>query len=172
VSSDDKQARPSQPPEFKRKFHLYPYQYLTLPLLFLIPILALLGVFGESGDVKDAANTALAVRVEYTSRIRYQLAAPLTVYVTNQTTDVIDRITVRLDHTYIEGFSWASFTPDVTTLTDDAYFVELEAVQPGETRAVAVDLQAERIGNYTGNVIVEARGIEPITVHLETFLFP
>jgi hypothetical protein len=50
--------------------------------------------------------------------------------------------------------------------------VTLEEIAPGETQTVTVDLKAEKIGAFTGAVTVEGNGIEPVSVRLESLLFP
>jgi hypothetical protein len=172
LGEEKKDPQPPQPPQLDRKFQLHPYQYIAIPLLFLMPVLALLGVFGETVTTKTGSNEDLTVRVEYTSRIRYKMLAPLTVYITNRTDTPLETLTVRFDRAYIEGFSQVTFTPQAQTVDEDAYVVELQDVQPGETRVVEGDLQAEKYGEYKGSVMVSADGVDSVDVMLEAFLFP
>jgi hypothetical protein len=40
----------SPPGDFLPKIAFYPFQYIGIPILFLIPLLALFGVFGKWSD--------------------------------------------------------------------------------------------------------------------------
>jgi hypothetical protein len=172
MSNHDGGLQPPQPPEFRREFRLHPYQYIMLPLIFVIPLLALLGIFGEMGAVIETTNHDISLHVDYTSRIRFSLAAPLTLSVTNQTSAVIDTLIVSFDQAYLAGFSRVNFTPDVMTITGEDVRIDLGTLQPGETRTVVVDLQAEKVGRYTGEIRIEGEGIDPLSIHLETVTFP
>lgn len=172
MSSENNEPRPPQPPEFQRRLHLYPYQYLLIPLLFLIPVLAILGVFGETIVTQAADNPALSVQVEYSSRTRHKVSAPLKVFVTNQTNDDMTNLNVQFDRDYIDAFLWLSFLPVVTSVTDEAYIVTIEDLPAGQTQAVTVDLKAEKLGAFSGTVTVEGETIDPISVRLESLLFP
>jgi hypothetical protein len=172
VSSDNSEMRPPQPTEFKRKFQLYPYQYILMPLIFLIPILALLGVFGETTTTQDQANRDLAMRITYNSRSRHRLSTVIKVYITNQTDAPLSNLNARFDRGYMDGFEWVSFLPTVTEVTDDAYIITLETIPAGETHAITVDLKAKHIGLFAGLVTVEGDGIEPVSIRLESFTFP
>jgi hypothetical protein len=172
VPDDTNPPRPPQPPEFERKFQLYPYQYILLPLIFLIPLLALFNVFGETHATHEAASSDVSVQVEYLSRSRHKLSAPIMVYITNQTDAALTDVTVQFDRDYIDAFLWLSFQPVVTAVTDDAYIVTIEEIPPGDTYGVTVDLKVEKIGSFAGMVTVEGDGLDPVSVRLESILFP
>lgn len=172
MSSENNEPRPPQPPEFQRKLQLYPFQYILIPLLFLIPVLAILGFFGETVAIQSANNPSLSVQVEYWSRTRHKVGAPLKVRITNQTDSDMTDINVHFDRDYIDAFLWLSFLPTVTSVTDEDYIVTIDDLPAGQTQAVTVDLKAEKIGVISGTVTIEAETIEPISVRLESLLFP
>src|SRR5690606_827994 len=61
-----------QPSTKPRHLALHRFQWIALPLMFLVPVLALLGLFGEStGQVHDERG-ALALYADYPTRYRYK----------------------------------------------------------------------------------------------------
>jgi hypothetical protein len=159
---------PPEPPSVPRRFRLYGYQWVGIPILALIVLLALLGTFGVSRAEARATGPGIAVRVEYPSRIRYKQMQSLRVWVTNTSPTRLDTVEVSFDEEYIGRFSNVSFTPSVT----QAYRVPLTAVRPGETRLLDVDLQAERYGANPGRISVTAGGRDTTAVLVSTLVFP
>jgi hypothetical protein len=173
VPDDTNPPRPPQPPEFERKFQLYPYQYITMPLIFLIPILALLGLFGDADATQQADSQDISVQVEYPARTRYKVATILKLYITNHTDAPLSNLDVSFDRNYIDAFLELNFLPVVSAVTEDAYIVTLEeTIPPGETHAITVDLHAEKFGVFAGTIMVDGDTIEPVSVRLESLLFP
>ena len=72
-----------QPPPFHPRPQFAPLQLIGIPLLALLPILALIGIFGESMSSVQASNAEIALQVDYVSRLRYRMQDALTVAVTN-----------------------------------------------------------------------------------------
>jgi hypothetical protein len=159
--------QPPQPPEVGRSLRLYRYQWVGLPVLGLIVVLALLGVFGNTSGEATARGDALALRVEHPTRFRYKEIAPLRVWVTNGSGRTIDTVRVHFATAYVLAFSNASFTPSVTA----PFVVELAEVRPGETRLVAGELQAERYGSHEGTVAAVSAS-DSVAVAVETLVFP
>jgi hypothetical protein len=60
-------ASPPSPPEIQRKLAFYPYQIIGLVMILAVPLLAVLGVFGETFAEVTASNSNLAVQVTYTA---------------------------------------------------------------------------------------------------------
>lgn len=100
-----------QPPEVGRRPRLYGYQWVGLPLIALVVILALLGVFGESFGETAEEGSALSMRIEYPTRFRYKEINPIHVWMTNRTTQALDTVTVAFDKSYLLEFSNVSFIP-------------------------------------------------------------
>lgn len=76
-------GQPPQPPEVEKKALFHREQLLGIPLLMLLSILALFGVFGESVAEVNQANETLAVRVGYPTRNRYTMDNALEIRVQN-----------------------------------------------------------------------------------------
>jgi hypothetical protein len=73
LSEKEQVQQPPQPPEIEKNLAFYPEQWIGIPFLMLLPILALLGVFGEGYNEASASSDALAITVEYPTRNRYSL---------------------------------------------------------------------------------------------------
>jgi len=156
----------------ERKVQLYPYQLIGLPLLFLLPVLALLGVFGERSDRVSAANEAVRLQVEYPTRYRYKMIEPLTIEVANLTSQSPVTITVAISRTYVEQFSTVTFTPQPSEITPENYVVEVANVPAGATRYVDMELQAERYWRHPGGIAASVAGAPPVETSISTWVFP
>ncbi|MAS34936.1 MAG: hypothetical protein CL610_13080 [Anaerolineaceae bacterium] len=163
---------PPDSPQIKRQLAFYSFQYIGIPLIFLLPLLAVLGVFGESFAVINATSADLALRVDYPTRYRYGLINDMEVIVRNLSDEPIPDLTVSFSVDYINQFAFVTFTPSAELLTGEVYEVELEAVLPGESRRVRVELQAQQYGLHSGTVSVRADSLEPVHVPVSTFVFP
>ncbi len=164
-----------QAPEIKEKWIFKNVQKFGVPLLMLIPLLALFGLFGESFETVRADGEALSVEVRYPTRLRYKMTNPLTVSVENISSQTVPTVTVKVSEDYISAFTAVTFRPSVAVITPDAYYVQLSNLQAGETRRVVVDLQAERYWSHEGSIGVAAGSLAaPSDIELDvgTFVFP
>lgn len=158
-----------QAPDSPRRFQLHGYQWVGLPLLFLVPILALLGVFGETLERVEAAGIDLALEVEYADRYRYKQINTAEAWVENRSGMQLDTVVVAFDEAYARQFSTLTFIPSATK----PFEVELYDLAPGERRLVWAELQAERYGRHTGDLRVYVPGrADTTSVTLSTFVFP
>jgi hypothetical protein len=152
-----------------RHLRLHRYQWIGLPLLFLVPILALLGTFGDSTDREADATAELALAVEYPARHRFKQIHTVEVRVENLSGRVLDTIVVSFDPEYVLRFSGLAFIPGV----EEPFEVVLRDVQPGEIRLVVAELQSEEYGRHTGEVRAHAVGaVDTAAVVLSTLIFP
>ena len=164
--------QPPQPPQMERKIQLYPYQWIGVPLLFLLPVLALVGLFGERLTAVSAANEAVRLQVEYPARSRYRINEPLIIEVTNLTGQGPITMTVTISRAYIEQFSSVTFTPQPNEITPEAYVVEVVNVPAGGARYVSVELQAERYWRHTADISAFVEGAAPVQTSISTWVFP
>lgn len=164
--------KPPDMPPFNRGLNIPPYQMIGMALMFIIPVLALLGVFGNTQTSSQEEDNVLDVEVIYPTRLRYKMIDSLIISVENTSNTMLDTITVEVDQDYISRFSTVQFTPSVKSVTNDAYIVELSDVAPGETRIVSVMLQAEQYGPHAGTVNVYTGDREPLRFSIETFSIP
>lgn len=159
--------QPPAPPTTHPRIRIRTQQLVGLILLAAIPVLAVLGVFGEKTGEARAETSELELRVRYPARLRYKTLHPLEVHVRNLSDRPLDRVTVRFADAYISQFSNVQFMPSV----NKAFEVELRDVQPGEERLVSAELQAERYGRHSGTVTATT-GPTSVTAPLQTFTFP
>lgn len=152
-----------------RRLKLYTAQWIGLPLIFLVPILALLGVFGESREVVEGRSDELRMTVEYPTLYRYKQIDRVQVLVTNESNTTLDTVVVAFDPAYVSRFSTLMFIPSAKVPFD----VELLDVGPGQTRRVWAELQGEAYGRHRGTIEAYRQGgLDTARVFVSTVIFP
>jgi hypothetical protein len=172
MSQDNQNSGPPDAPEIKRRLMFHPLQLIGMPLVILIPVLALLGFFGETQQNRQISSPDFGLYVEYYDRTRYQSEAMVRAAVRNLTDEPIPAVTVAFDRDYIDSFSEVTMMPDVRQITERDYEVELTNLLPGQTYWITLDMKGEKYGQHQGSVTVEAEGLESVEVNLSTFIFP
>jgi hypothetical protein len=158
---------PPRAPSIEPRIHLSWKQRLGFPIMLVIPILALFGVFGERDAHARAKSASLEMIVSYPSRMHYRQVQLLQVTVRNLSSTVADTVKVAFDTSYISRFSGVRFNPSPKT----AYTVDLTDVKPSETRLVSVELEGQVYGSQRGAVVAR-HGTDSAMVHLRTLVFP
>ncbi len=164
-----------QPPEIEKQWTFSTLQKLGVPLLVLVPLLALFGLFGESVATATESGDTFAVEISYPSRYRYGMHGALAVRVENRTDQAVPTATVSFDRDYLSQFANVSFTPEPDGATAAATYVELDDLQPGEVRVVSVELEADRYWRHEGTVAVSVGGVDDppdVAVELSTLVYP
>jgi hypothetical protein len=159
--------QPPRPPAHDRGIRLNRTQLIGVPLLGLIPMLAIFGVFGEHWDSRVADGATLRTTIEFPDRFRSRLSRPITVLVENRSGRLLDTVAVTFDAAYIERFTAVNFLPDV----EDSYVVKLKDVRPGQTRRVHLELEGDQVGRHTGRVLVRS-GTDSSMIGIHTIVFP
>lgn len=162
-------------PDIAKEWRFKIVQKLGVPLLFLIPVLALLGVLGPSAETVAESGEALSLQVTYPTRFRYKTIESMSIRVTNISSQTAPTVTVKLDRDYLSTFSNLSFQPSVDEVSDDGYYVQLTDMEAGETRRVELEMQAEAYWVHRGVTEVAVGGVEApsdAAVTLETFVLP
>lgn len=80
MNSDDWTGSPAAP-EIPRALRLTTLQKIGLPILFIISVLALFGVFRERYASDAAVGSGMAIRLWYPDRIHYRQTMPLRITV-------------------------------------------------------------------------------------------
>jgi hypothetical protein len=158
---------PPEPPEIRRSLSLYRFQLIGLPFLLAIPLLALFGVFGERWQDVRSSQGVLEVSGRYPAVFRYKMIDAIELHVRNRGDAVIDTITVALDTAYAARFSTITAVPPFT----GPFELDLTAVEPGASRRVRIEIQAERYWSHSGHVTVAA-GSDTIRIPLTTVVYP
>lgn len=177
MSAQQKTPQPPQPPPFERRIMLPALQLIGIPLLMLLPILAVAGVFGSSMTTESAANDALALRVESPIRTRYNLPDRLHIEVTNLASSQPVTVTVEFSRAYVDAFADVSFFPDVQEVTPEVYRVALPEIAAGEARVIDVEARADKYWQHIGQVTASVANGSPggdaaVSVPLRTFTYP
>lgn len=168
MTPPDRPPQPPPPPEIDRRFRLYPWQWVGLPILVLIPVLALFGVFGHTRGAARAMTSALELDIQYSTRYRFKEIQPMYVRVRNRSDRTLDTVTVAFDTAYVARFSTVTFRPDISR----SFEVELTDLRPGEVRLVAVELQGEMYWRHQGLVSSWHAGGDTASARVSTFIFP
>lgn len=167
-SDVDRLPNPPDAPETRRSVSMHTYQWIGIPLLLLVPLLAVLGAFGESWQTARAKAGPLDVTVTYPTKYRYKQINSMEVHVRNTGASVLDTVTVAFDTVYGTRFSTITSVPAFT----DAFEVSLVALQPGESRLAWIELQAERYWRHQGDLSITAGAADTIRIPLSTIVYP
>lgn len=159
-------------PEFKRRVKLYPYQWIGIPLIMLIPILTALGVFGVTLEDATNANSIIRLNVQYPTRTRFDINSPMVITVENLTDTPLGTVTIALDLAYISGFDIGGALPSITRITATSIEVDFTPIPPHEKRSFRLDLTADQYGTQSGRVTASSLNGAPLEVPLSTFVFP
>jgi len=162
-----KDREPPPPPHIAPKVRLGPSEKVGLPFLFLLPILAVAGVFGPRTEKVEAAAGPLAMSVEYPARLRFENSERLLVRVRNGGASPVSGISLAFDPEYMHAFSPATFDP----APDVSYLIDIDTLDPGESRLVSVQLTADEYGPHRGWVTLSS-GETKGRIKLQTFIFP
>ena len=163
---------PPKPLDVGRGIEFSPLQAVGLALIFAIPLLALLGVFGNTTAQAGASQAELSAQLRYPSRLRYQTVSVAYLVVRNESSQDITDVTVGFDRDYVEAFKDVRFTPDVDQVTGEAYQVHLSDIPPGKSRLVTLEGKAIRYWLLRGAVTIAAPHGEPLELDFRTFVFP
>lgn len=162
-----KNQEPPLPPHIPPKVRLHRSEKLGLPFLFILPALAVIGVFGPKIEVTEGRSGAVEWSAEYPSRLRYQDTERLVVRVQNRSQSPLPELKLAFDPTYIHAFTAVAFEPT----PDTPYVVNIRNLEPGQSRLVSVQLTAKEYGPRQGWVSLSAEGIRA-HAELSTFIFP
>jgi hypothetical protein len=163
---------PPKEPAILRKLHLYVFQYIGIPLILLIPILALSGVFNQQFAQLQQENDALALSIHYPNRSRYEVLSNVTINIENKTEETIPLVLLSISKSYLKEFFVIDILPLVSQITEENYEVELEEIASEESRLVTIDLEGDIYGEHTATVSLASEGIEPLSLTIKTFVFP
>jgi hypothetical protein len=161
-----------QPPPLQRKVQFHWVQLLGVPLLMVLPILGMLGLFGETFTTERAENQLLAMQVEYATRYRHKMSNPMRVTITNLSDQSPITVTIAFDRAYLDQFSNPMFMPDPTRITDQAYELELKEMETGETQVAEVELQGNEYWHHMGVISASIAGGEFVQLSVGTTIYP
>lgn len=147
---------------------------VLLALLTLIPVLALLGFFGQRPTTSSAANDAAALEVYSPTRARGGLL--FTTRITVEARRELRHAAVVFDPGWFEGMQVNSITPDPVWQRSDDGRVELGlgTLPAGEKSVTFVQFQVDptNLGHRSQDVELTANGRQPLRVDRAITLLP
>lgn len=174
MSKHTEQSHPTPPeaPDAPRRVNLSGPQIAAAVLLLILPVLAALGVFGESFGTADASGGEIRLSAEYPSRLRFLLDSSLRVTVENTGQQTLSAPELHFERGYIDQFVNISFVPPATEATGDAYIVALSDLAPGDSQVVTVQMQGSRYGRHEGRIWVSINGQTAVELNVSSIVFP
>lgn len=154
-------------PRLNGRIALTAKQRFGLPFIAAVPLLALLGLFGERTALSVDRSKTVDVAVTYPERLRYRQTQPLRVMVRNRSADPIDSALVSFDTAYIAGFSDVRFDPPDRS----AFVVPIAHLAAGASSLVSVSLSGDAYGRHRGRIVVTANG-DSLAIAISTLVFP
>ncbi|HSI73890.1 MAG TPA: hypothetical protein VK934_12005 [Fimbriimonas sp.] len=173
-SEDQTKREPIAPPQslsIKRRFKFYPTQALGLPLIALLPLLALFRVFDTTLETAKATQNGLTLVVRYPVKLRHRTIEPMQLSVRNDSHSVREKIELKVNREFIQRFRDASFNPNITEVDEQSYIVEFLDVMPGELRTLEIDLEAATAGTLTAHCSAKA-GESEVGTDVSTWIYP
>lgn len=142
-------------------------ELIGMLLLAAIPAAAILGVFGPIQAEASAENDAVSLRVTFPKVMRHRTHQDLLVRVRNRTDQELAGVQISVDDRYLGAFNRVLFSQAAT----GAFAVTLEGIAPGETRLIAVELEADGYGLHRGEVRAMVDGRD-LVADVATFMLP
>jgi hypothetical protein len=161
-------AEPPPAPDLRRHVRLYTAQWIGIPVLMLVPLLALLGLFGENRARLEAARDGLDTTVDYPTRLRTGQRTHIELHVHNRSDLPAEDVTVRFEPRYFEHAFNLLFIP----VPDAPYEVKLPALAPGAAGRVRVEFELEQRWRNTGGISVFRDGQDTAHTRISTFILP
>lgn len=159
---------PPPPPDTRRRIRLYPAQWVGVPILLLLPVLALAGVFGETRATSSLTHDGVHYDVEYPTRLRAGQHSVVQVRATLLGGAAGDTLEVELDAGWMQRFTRISVVPEPET----PWRMLLPLAEPGQSAEVRIELEGRRLWRAEGAVRVRRAGGQPRDVAIRTFVFP
>lgn len=90
--------------------------------------------------------------MQYPLTQRFKIRAPLRITLTNIGENDLPRVELSLLAQYVFAFSDVAMTPGPDRVTDGAFIFGFEGLEPGESRLLAMEMQAQRYWHSEGSV--------------------
>lgn len=163
---------PERAPDIERRVAFRPTQAIGLPLILILPVLALFKVFDTTPARIVGEADGLRLELKYLERLRYRSFDPMEVTLVNETGGTLAKVKVTVDRNYVDRFFQPQFLPDVAEQDENGYVVEIDDFKSGDRRTVSLYLEADEVGRKDGRVIAEAEEGPRVEASFSTFVFP
>ncbi|MFZ5477766.1 MAG: hypothetical protein ACOZNI_13405 [Myxococcota bacterium] len=156
------------PAEARHRFHLPALQSIGMPILGLVTLLAVLGVFDPAHESRLVWAGDLAVVVRWPTRLRETQAEVAEIELRNEGTAPFSA-SVAFEGAWLDAFRDVHVDPGA----EEARSVAFADIGPGESRRVRVQLRAERSGWHRGTVhVLRTPGDRVAAVPVGTWVLP
>lgn len=158
-------------PKFERKIRIYPFQAVGFAAVFLVPVLALAGVFGSTTQMTSQTLDNVELTVTYSSRAHVRKYETLNISVRNRSREVMPVVNVSLDRAFLNNYTNLSFTPAPHEINSEAYEVQLHDIPPGGIQIITLSHEGQVSGAHSGTVTATV-GDGSVSVPVDVFIFP
>lgn len=163
---------PPQAPAFERRLQFARLQLVGMPLVMLVPMLALAGLLGGRREHAERRADDVVVDVAYEGRARYEASSRIEVKVHNAGAVPLAAAQVEIERALLEGFSEVMTSPAVAAIEGDAHVVALGELAPGATRMVIVEFRPSQPGRVRGGVRARVGESARVRVPVEMLVLP
>jgi hypothetical protein len=147
-----------------------PAQIVGVPLLMMIPVLALFGTFDEKITTVSTSDNQIQLEVTYPERYRYSTDNALTISVENHAEAPLDQLEVTLSREFVDHYKDVKFTPEPVVITDEHYTFRLDNLEPGEARQIHLEFAGGRYGRVRG--LITAQSESHLEQEISLFALP
>lgn len=166
-------AEPPSPPQLPPRIRIGRVQAVGVPLLALLPAIALTGLLGErEGHAGNRSATGVSLQVDYPEVLRYRTTHGLDITVRNEGAAPLAEASLQIDQSYLKAFTRPQMTPTAQRVTQQHQEVPLGPLAPGEVRRVVATLEADNYGSHSGRVRLAAPAGVDVAVDVSTLVLP
>jgi hypothetical protein len=163
----DLHAQTPQPPTVHPRLRFHKVELAGMALIALLPLAAILGLFGPASAQINARIGDLRIEAEYPERLRTAMAERISIELVNDGSRSLSDVTVSLDREFMRGFDEVAFTPE----PQRPYEIELATIDPGGRERIEIEVHGAEYGLHEGRIRVEGGGIGG-SLPVRTLIFP
>lgn len=163
---------PPEPPEIERRVLLSLKQICSILFILLIPLLALIGVFGPESKQLSIDGVNVNMQIEYPAMTRNGLPTKFQISLLNKSAQDLTMLRAIIDRSYLKNFNGVRSTPEIKEINNDNYVITFPNIPAGETRRLLIDLQPQRIGRHKGTIIISDGESDIIDLSMHTVILP
>lgn len=168
---------PAGPPVFRRAVRLGRLEAIGIPVLALLPVLALFGQLGPSTALVTATSengtSRVELSVEHPWVVRHRGQTELVVDVRNAGTQALEGLRIGIDEAYLGRFAQVEMLPPAQSDASGHVEVAMPPLSAGERATVRVQLEAGNWGEFGGSVrVADAERIALVSLDMSTRVLP
>ncbi|WAS95100.1 hypothetical protein [Nannocystis punicea] len=163
---------PPSPPEIERRLQFHREQLLLLPLMLVVPIMALLGLLGGPRVREEIELRGVRLGVEFAPRDHLEDWGRMHVTVDNRSPAPLPGARAEFARALLDPLWQPSFQPPLARIDGDWYVVALGDIPPGQARVVTLDYRSTEPGELTGAIRVRAGDEAPVELPIHITVLP